>query len=617
MKPVIPAQTPANWHTIATGASPGTHSVCVWGSHKPKEVVSEIHGSDAFNSGLCDAEYIWETISRYGKKSIVMNYPGYPPTTKNVTFIDCLFTPTRSLFAIAEPTVYHNFPDIDTKDPVEIKPAENWKNLPPSNKPPLEIKIEIIPAELEIDPLVYFGLIYASDQEYDTLVICREKNYRNCITRMKKGQWSHWIKEKFINRHTGKTVTAAFCFKLVYLDKKGRFIKLYRTDAFPDGGDFCTERKLGNLLVSKIGPYINSAQSCGLYDTGVLDWQTLDELMEKEARWWAQAAEISMKKTNAVLFICHWHNLDCAGHTFMTKIDPESSSYNSKQAKHAWQAMKNYYRAADRFVGEFLKRFEGKDTIFVVVSDHGMPANKKAVSLINVFLEKGWLTKTDDGYSIDWEKSKLFLSQNHIWINLKGREKRGIVPQSEYKSLRQQIINCIRDIKDPETGEHVFAFVLSRDDAPVVGLWGKNIGDIVFCYAGGYRWSGPEVLRLNEKRVVFPCDGGNHGPMIPTYETQIGSAMATLLISGFNIRKGLSIPYSEQFKYSTMDIAATFCHALGYDVPAQSEGRIIHEFFRKVKKPKRVLKPMKRNFRKRILKKAPPVKLQGDVTDEK
>ncbi len=168
--------------------------------------------------------------------------------------------------------------------------------------------------------------------------------------------------------------------------------------------------------------------------------------------------------------------------------------YKKEKAGQAWQAMKNYYKAADRFVGEFLKRFKSKETIFVVVSDHGMPANRKAVSLINVFLEKKWLIKTNDGCSIDWLKSKLFLSQNHIWINLKGREKKGIVPQSEYKGLRQQIINCMRDIKDPETGEHVFAFVLSRDDAPVVGLWGKNIGDIVFCYSGGYSMVGSRSI---------------------------------------------------------------------------------------------------------------------------
>ena len=65
----------------------------------------------------------------------------------------------------------------------------------------------------------------------------------------------------------------------------------------------------------------------------------------------------------------------------------------------------------------------------------------------------------------------------------------------------------------------MLAFVLAREDAAVVGLWGDSVGDVVYCYSGGYRWSGPEVLKIGETRLVFPSGGGNHGPMLPSYET--------------------------------------------------------------------------------------------------
>ena len=35
-------------------------------------------------------------------------------------------------------TVYHNCPELDTTDPVELRPAEGWQNLPDSALPPLE-----------------------------------------------------------------------------------------------------------------------------------------------------------------------------------------------------------------------------------------------------------------------------------------------------------------------------------------------------------------------------------------------------------------------------------------------------------------------------------------------
>jgi len=68
VRSVIPAQTPSNWHTIATGATPGTHGVTLWGSHSPGEPVWEGHRDEAFNAGLCRAEYIWEAAARAGRQ---------------------------------------------------------------------------------------------------------------------------------------------------------------------------------------------------------------------------------------------------------------------------------------------------------------------------------------------------------------------------------------------------------------------------------------------------------------------------------------------------------------------------------------------------------------------
>jgi predicted AlkP superfamily phosphohydrolase/phosphomutase len=615
VRPVIPAQTPANWQTIVTGATPGTHSVVVWGTHRENEEVFKTFGNAAFTSGICEAEYLWEVLSEYKKKSIILNYPGYPPTSKNVTFFDFIQHPTHSLIDIAEPTVYHNIPGVHTKDPVYISPAKDWKNLPISKKSPFEFKIEIIPTDIGVEKITYYGLIYAKSSGYDTLIICKGKDYKEKITEIKKGEWSGWINEKFKITGSKKTKVGSFYFKLIELTEDGKYLKLYRTDVFPSDGSLCTDRNLGEKIMRKIGPYINSAQTCHLFENGILDWETFDEVMKKEGEWWSEFARISMSEKDATFFVCHWHNLDSIGHKFIFRIDPESPFYNKEEAGKYWEIVRNCYKAADRFVGEFLKKFDEEETLFIVVSDHGMPANKKAVSLVNFFLQKGLLVKNQKGDGIDWSKSKIYIDQNHIWINLKGREKNGIVDIKEYKKLKEEIITSMRDLKDPDTGKHVFAFVLSKEDAPVVGLWGKYIGDVVFCYSGGYRWSREEVLKMGETRIIFPCDGGNHGPMIPTYETDVCSVMGTLFISGPGLRKGVKIPKEEQFKYCTTDIVPTICKILNIRVPFQNEGRVIHEFLKeaKIKNLKRNLKPLKREIR---IREKQVVKLKGDVTDE-
>jgi len=616
VRPVIPPQTPANWHTIATGATPGTHGVTVWGSHVPGEPVWEVHGAEAFNAGLCRAEYLWEAAARAGRRSVVMNYAGYPPTTDAAIFIDWLFRPAQSYFDLAAPTVYHNCPELDTTDPVSLAPAEGWSNLPESRKAPLETHLTVATVTEGTGP-EYEVCVLARGNGYDTILIAPRKDGAAAVAVLTVGQWSDWIRADFQTADQGR-VQGAFRFKLLELSPDGQRIRLYRSEAFPVDGRFCSDAALGRLLVERLGPYVHSGMTVHLHCRGELDWQTVDEVMAAEAEWWAEAARLAMEATDASLLVLHWHILDSMGHKFVPMVDPTGTDYDPDNLEQNWQVIRNYYRAADRFVGEFLKRFDDGQTVFAVVSDHGMPANRKAVSLINLFRQRGWIELTPDGKGVDWQASKVFFAQNHLWINLQGRDPGGVVPQSQYEALRREVLREMRDLKDPDTGEHVFAFVLPREDAPVVGLWGEHIGDIVFCYAGGYRWSGPEVLRLGETRVVFPCGGGNHGPMMPTYETATTSVMGTLLLAGPGIREGFRPPDGQQPAFCTIDVAPTIAYLLGLDEPAQSEGRVLREFLSgfHTERPARTLRPTARAVVQRPTTKPRPIALQGDVTDE-
>jgi hypothetical protein len=152
----------------------------------------------------------------------------------------------------------------------------------------------------------------------------------------------------------------------------------------------------------------------------------------------------------------------------------------------------------------------------------------------------------------------------------------------------------------------------------MVGLWGDCIGDMVFCYEGGYRWSGGEVLRMGEKRAVFPCGGGNHGPMVCTYETETTSVMGALVMAGSGVRSGVRLPREDQFGICTTDVAPTVAHLIGIEAPAQNEGRVLQEFVVGLHsaRPARNLEPMERPivFQKTVRPRVP--KLKGDVTDE-
>jgi predicted AlkP superfamily phosphohydrolase/phosphomutase len=611
----IPAQTPTNWHTVATGAAPGTHSVVVWGAHRPGDPVPEVHRGEAFNSGLCPAEYIWETAARAGKRSVVMNYAGYPPTTDAALHIDRLFAPTRSYYDVALPTVYHNL-ETERGDQIQFSEARGWAHLPESARPPLEAEIEVMPSAEGRGP-VYRALLVARGGGYDTLVLCADRDASAPITSLAVGGWSDWVRAEFTTDETG-TCEAAFRFKLIECSPDGGRVRLFRTEAYPTDGRFVSEPAVGRKLVEALGPYQHVMMSVGLHLHGeLIDWETADELLAGEAEWWAEAARMAMDETGAELLYLHYHLPDHVGHAFQGWIDPTGASYTPERAQRGWRHMRDYYGAMDRFVGEFLRRFEPTENVVAVVAEHGMPANKKAVSLVNAFRGTGWLKLSADGQGVVWSESKVWYDQNHLWINLEGREPTGVVPSAQYESLRAEVQALMRDLKDPETGEHVLSFVLTREEAPMVGLVGEHVGDLVFCYAGGYRWSSAEVLRLGEERMVFPCEGGNHGPMICTYETEVSSVYGLLALAGPGVRAAVREEPSRKGCRRTVDVAPTLAHLLGLGIPAQSEGRVLHEFLEGVPSD-----PPSRRLTSTARKLAPArrararVQLKGDVTDE-
>ena len=82
-----PTLTASNWATIATGAWSGTHGVTDMSYHVTGEPLNWWH--NGFTSDAIEAETLWESIARAGKKAVVLKYPGsWPPRHPNIVMID-------------------------------------------------------------------------------------------------------------------------------------------------------------------------------------------------------------------------------------------------------------------------------------------------------------------------------------------------------------------------------------------------------------------------------------------------------------------------------------------------------------------------------------------------
>jgi len=604
----VPAQTPENWTTIATGSFPGTHGIAVWGRHRYGELVTEKHGDEAMSSNLCKAEYLWEAAARQGLRSVLLYFVGYPPTTDMAIHVDWFWRPGRFYFEICSNACYVHGNSAKDKVggrleglliPVELKEAE-WINSPESHNPPLEARIDIWPKLKGKGPTYYALILDPDGQGYCELLLSKEKDGSKALCRLREGEWSGWFRENFIVEGEEKVGTVRF--KLVKLARNGKELILYRSQVYPVSG-FTHPPEIADELIEKFGPYINEAVSRAFF-AGLVDEKTLIEEFEYQIKWISNVAKYLMDKYEASLYMMHWHFPDSLEHRILGMADPAGGMYDPDKAEEAWRILRLGYQIADKLVGEFLKHVD-EETYLMIVSDHGNSPNRKVYSIVKALAKKG-LIKIEEQKGkqyINWAESKIFIDLTNIYVNLKSRYKNGIVEDSEYEDIRREVIDVLRSCKDQE-GEYVVAFALRREDAPMIGLWGEHVGDIVFVYSPGFTW-GTQII---EGEGSVKVGGANHGPQIPTAETEISSNYATFMIIGKDIKKGYVRPINRMGPVRLVDIASTVSYILGIKPPRHCQGSILHDFFEgwDVSDMKREWKPLK------FPERAP---LIGDVTD--
>lgn len=112
-----------------------------------------------------------------------------------------------------------------------------------------------------------------------------------------------------------------------------------------------------------------------------------------------------------------------------------------------------FYRKLDEWIGKTYSLLNDKDK-FIVLSDHGFCEVKYNVQLNHLLEENGYLS-----YNVETPRDITELSQDskayslipgRIFINLKGREERGSVSESEYDQLREELKEKLFLLKSPE-----------------------------------------------------------------------------------------------------------------------------------------------------------------------
>jgi predicted AlkP superfamily phosphohydrolase/phosphomutase len=154
----------------------------------------------------------------------------------------------------------------------------------------------------------------------------------------------------------------------------------------------------------------------------------------------------------------------------------------------------------DNLVGRVMEKLN-KKTFLIVMSDHGFKQFKRGVSINSWLYKNGYLSLKDGKNTsqewfkdVDWDKTKAYgLGLGGIYINLKGREKKGIVnPGQEYMALKSELKTKLENIIDKEEDKKAIRKIYDKDEIPA-GPYKNNCPDLIVGYNQGYRVSWDSV----------------------------------------------------------------------------------------------------------------------------
>jgi predicted AlkP superfamily phosphohydrolase/phosphomutase len=157
--------------------------------------------------------------------------------------------------------------------------------------------------------------------------------------------------------------------------------------------------------------------------------------------------------------------------------------------------IRRLYQKLDKVVGELVDRFGSRATI-LVMSDHGFANFGRQFNLNSWLRDNGYLgpqgcTSILTSKDVDWSQTRAYgLGINGLYLNLKGRERDGIVEPGEAQhQLLAELVTKLQAVTDPGLGGRSVIRNVYRADRVYPGTATALAPDLIVGYRRGYRAS--------------------------------------------------------------------------------------------------------------------------------
>jgi len=390
-------------------------------------------------------------------------------------------------------------------------------------------------------------------------------------------QWSKWVNLDF----TINMLLRVHGMAQIYLIGAGPELQLYISPVNwkPDNppAPMSSPASLATDLYERLGPY----RTLGWAEaTWPLNEDRIDEktFMDDLYRAFDDRAQVILQRIDAKqwdLVVGVIESTDRVQHMMWRLIDPSHPMYDRALAAKFGDSIERVYRKCDEFVGEVVSRIDPATPV-LIVSDHGFHSFRQSVNLNTWLVSEGFMAiqgqqpgekKLQDLFgggtfweNVDWSRTKAYaMGLGQIYVNLKGRERQGIVSPEESKNVQDALVGRLLTMTDPKTGARMVDAVYERDDV-YKGEFLKNASELQVGLADGYRVSWQSTLGGSPPGLVYPNMkkwSGDHGSY--DYKQTSGTLISSRPIGGGPV--------------DIMDIAPTVLRYFGVPIPPDIDGK--------------------------------------------
>ncbi len=503
----VPSMSPVAWSSFQTGSNPGKHNIFDFLTRDTKTYMPKLSSVDIkgprrkltigkFRIPLGKSDIrlqrkgvpFWKTLGKHGIFSSVIRVPiTFPPEKFYGVELSAMCVPdlrgTQGMFS---------FYTTRSSDQIEHTGGEQFSVSRTNGTIQSHLVGCESPFRSDGSALRCPFKVKIKDAQSAVLVLNGQRHL------LKTGRYTDWIKVSF---RAAPTVKVKGICKFMLISAEPEF-NLYVTpiniDPEKPAMPISHPNVFSTYLAKKQGPFATlglAEDSWALNEKFIDDsgfvQQSIQMDNEREKMFFD-----ALDKVKQGLCVCVFDGTDRLQHTFWRQIDGDHPLYQPQFRQAVPNVIQDLYIRMDKLVGRVLKKCNDKNTVFMIMSDHGFSTFRYGVDLNRWLEQKGYLKIIEDKRgeknltSIDWSQTRAFaIGLSGIFLNLKGRESKGIVdPGDEAARLREEISAKLVCLVDPKRNQPAIKQVYNAMEV-FDGPYKSNSPDLLVGYHRGYRAS--------------------------------------------------------------------------------------------------------------------------------